>query len=636
MIQGLVAADFSSGKDQTGYPETLTASKMKNAEEYVSDSSSLLSLQPWIFKKEKWENLEGNEDDFHTFGYGLDRLGNGFETEFSSRSRGTIRSQSSFRSRRTRRYYVKPFTSIENSLIPQLYKDVEVEECIFSSPPPSVTPTLRPFCITDGSRIISKSSSNSSSMTLDNLLNKEVHDLNYNNDEFTSGEMDKDVRFPRLPEQTKQKRKSRRVQDARLAVPNLQQSQEQSHLLGSFDKILLFCLGINVGVMFTAITNRKEVEKLNGMLKQSENLVQDLQEELEMKDSFTVRELDNETTENQEPKLISTSDVSIALIQNQARTSHEPSNVTEEHDQQQLSDPASDPEALSKIEAELEAELERLEQSIHASSLKQRMNALAELDPDLVVDVVHGELKANKFDSESLDEAKGDTNSTSTSGTPDVNYAVSPTELSLRLHELVEARLHERIEVLERALSLNQKKVHLMEAERVSTGIDLSISDPGSSSNQESPRMAETETALDHPCCINLTGDAVGAYDEAYEEFMRMTETMQQSTPSSTNTGEQVGECYSFDRSLVWGLEDGNVDESSAGFDDEACEMEQTWKQISRGKEYGDEIIADLGSEEDDVEDEEGKELIQKIVEKTRKGSPVLRNAQMMLFSLDH
>ncbi|KAM0937895.1 putative protein POLAR [Dioscorea sansibarensis] len=612
-IRGIAAADVSSDTDQTGYLETSTTSAAltrMNSDEYVSDNSSLLSLQPWIFRREKCEKTEGNEDDFHPMGYGLERLANRFGTEFSPTNGGSFRSQSLFRSRRTRRYYVKPFTSIENSLIPQLYKDVEIEECIFSSPPPSLTPTLRPFCISDGSRIISKSSSGSSCMTLDNALHKEVHELDYKNSELTSGETDKDAGVPRLPERTKQKRKSRRV--------NPEQSQKHSHSRGSFGKFFMFCLGINVGVMFTALTNKRELEKLNGMLKHSESLVQDLQEELEMKDSFFVRELENETSEAREPNLISNAEEPTASIENQAPTSHEPVNVMEERDQQAPSELASDPEALSKIEAELEAELERLEQSLNASSLKQRIHDLAELDPDLTVDVVHGELKADKIDMESLDEGKGDTDSTSASEIPDVNYAVSPTELSIRLHELIEARLHERIEELERALSQSQRKAQLMETERVSTRIDFSISDTGSSSNQESPRLAEANIAQVHPFCINLTGDAVNAYDEAYEEFMRMTETMQQSTPSTTNADEQqTDECY--------------VGETLAGFDDEG----QTWEHMMKGKEYGDEIIADLGSEEDDVEDEEGKELIQKIVEKTRKGSPVLRNAQMMFFSLD-
>lgn len=228
MVQGISAADVSSDKDQIGYIETsttLTPSAMMSSEEYVSDNSSLLSLQPWIFKREKQEKMEGNEGDFHTMGYGLERLVNRFGTEFSPMSGDSIRRRSLFRSRRTRRYYVKPLTSVENSLIPQLYKDVEVEECIFSSPPPSLTPTLRPFCISDGSRIISKSSSGSSCMTLDNVLHKEVHELDCKNSELTSGETDKDGGAPRLPERSKQKRKSRRV--------NPERSQKHSHSRGN-------------------------------------------------------------------------------------------------------------------------------------------------------------------------------------------------------------------------------------------------------------------------------------------------------------------------------------------------------------------------------------------------------------------
>lgn len=148
---------------------------------------------------------------------------------------------------------------------------------------------------------------------------------------------------------------------------------------GLFDKIFMYCLGVNVGVMFAALANKRELEKLNGMLKYSESLVQDLQEELEMKDSVFVRELENETNEAREPNLISNAEKSTASIQNQALPSPEPVNVIEEDDQQAPSELASDPEALTKIEAELEAELERLEQSLNASSLKQRIHDLTEV-----------------------------------------------------------------------------------------------------------------------------------------------------------------------------------------------------------------------------------------------------------------
>ena len=47
--------------------------------------------------------------------------------------------------------------------------------------------------------------------------------------------------------------------------------------------------------MITSImANKREIDKLRELLKQNENLVQDLQEELEMKDSMTVKELQNE------------------------------------------------------------------------------------------------------------------------------------------------------------------------------------------------------------------------------------------------------------------------------------------------------------------------------------------------------
>ena len=117
--------------------------------------------------------------------------------------------------------------------------------------------------------------------------------------------------------------------------------------------------------MASLLSNKVEVEKLKDRLKQSENLVEDLQEELEMKDSLTVRELVNDD-DSQDIHELSFTHEKMSSFSNQAdmgvpiRYANEESANLEKI------------ESMSKIEAELEAELERLELSMKGSALKGR------------------------------------------------------------------------------------------------------------------------------------------------------------------------------------------------------------------------------------------------------------------------
>lgn len=58
-----------------------------------------------------------------------------------------------------------------------------------------------------------------------------------------------------------------------------------------------FFLGISVGIMSTIITNRSKVENMNALITETENLVQDLQEELEMNDLMNIKEIADEDLE---------------------------------------------------------------------------------------------------------------------------------------------------------------------------------------------------------------------------------------------------------------------------------------------------------------------------------------------------
>ncbi|GFQ08128.1 hypothetical protein PHJA_002956800, partial [Phtheirospermum japonicum] len=59
----------------------------------------------------------------------------------------------------------------------------------------------------------------------------------------------------------------------------------------SSDGAQLFYLGLTMGIAYSSLRYNLEIKKLTKSLKQSEDLVQDLHEELEMKDASTVKEL---------------------------------------------------------------------------------------------------------------------------------------------------------------------------------------------------------------------------------------------------------------------------------------------------------------------------------------------------------
>jgi phosphopantetheine adenylyltransferase len=74
-------------------------------------------------------------------------------------------------------------------------------------------------------------------------------------------------------------------------------------LAGLRDRICLFSAGITLGILSCCLSNKKEIEALKGTKKRMENLIQDLQDELEMKEGLTVKELHNETSIDHEGKV---------------------------------------------------------------------------------------------------------------------------------------------------------------------------------------------------------------------------------------------------------------------------------------------------------------------------------------------
>ncbi|KAI5352822.1 hypothetical protein L3X38_005714 [Prunus dulcis] len=203
------------------------------------------------------------------------------------------------------------------------------------------------------------------------------------------------------------------------------------HSQGSKYGMLLFLIGITIGIMYTIIAHKREVDKLNESRKQTQKLVQDLhkeEEEVEMKDSLNLKELSNLGFEFQGTD-------------------------------QTVDD---DAEAMSKIESELLAELELLELNVNTYSLS-RTPDIVELDPDFVAGVVEEDLRLDKVNWEPA----------GSSSDSDHEEAMCPRELSLRLHEVIESRLEARIMELETALGASQKRVHSMDFEHVKSKRDF-------------------------------------------------------------------------------------------------------------------------------------------------------------------
>ncbi|XP_020572971.1 uncharacterized protein LOC110019583 isoform X2 [Phalaenopsis equestris] len=587
------SSDISSWREEMASTSGIYSEVL--GEEFVRDNGSLLSLQPWIFKRAKC--LKRKEDS----------VGWSFDWGFSNGSPRRINPSSNWIGSRKRqdRCNFRPVTSDGNIFVPHLCSEkVEVEEYTFNFHPVSHVKDERLSHPIPSSRETRRIKVDSLVEQPENLQENEVSpsissEKKESFDEICDQVSDKLITVigvPHLPPQTLRKAeiRSKETKPGTLHTVSSQKLCKISDALGSFDGMLLFLLGIAIGVTSSSLSNKIEVEKLKKMLNDNKNLVQDLHEELEMKDLLTVKEIGNETDGNKEPghyKL----DKSIDNFQNSNW------NVAAPKMDEQIIKAGENPEALSEIEAELQAELEKLELNINASSIGQTVSDFIELDSALIADVAHGEFKEDLFINGGreypIDEDE-DSKNANTSGTArphDSNYSVSPKELSIRLHRVIESRLEERIKELESALEQSQMKLKLAEAERLSSKPPFSSSDGSESSKQN-----ESSSRLD------LAGDALVAYDEAYGELMRLAETEDEKLVSSIGAGDDKNE--------------------------------QVWEQIGwRSGSYEISGTEEEEEEEDDDDDsfDEGRDLIQKIVEKTKQGSPALLNAQRLFFFMD-
>ncbi|PKU65077.1 hypothetical protein MA16_Dca004692 [Dendrobium catenatum] len=598
------SSDISSGREEMASTSGIYSEVLE--EEFVRDNGSVLSLQPWIFKRAKCSKRE--EDSCASVCQSFDW---GF-SHGSPRRIGPSSNCVGSKKRQEERYNFRPITSAENIFMPHLCsKKVSVEEYTFNFHPSPHVKDERLSCLIPISRETIEMRVDSSVEQTENKQDKEsgpsISSQKQVSFDQLGNSINKDlttvIGVPKLPPQKlrKAEKKCKEAMRGSVDTSSSQKICKISNALGSYDGKLLFLLGLVIGVTSSGLSNKCEVEKLKKLLKDNKNLVQDLHEELEMKDSFIVKELGNETDGNKELENYNL-EKSLDALQNQNSKWH----ATDLKMDECMAKVGENAESFSEIEAELEAELERLEQNINAASIGQTTSAFIELDSELIADVVQGELREdlliNGGREYSTDEE--DYKDAGTGGTAqpyNSNYSVSPKELTLRLHRVIESRLEERINELESALEQSQMKLKVIEAERSSSKPPFSSSDTESSNQDSLESSKQNESSLRS----DLAGDALNAYDEAYEEFIRLAETEDEKLPSSISTIDNKEKAW---EQIVWG---------GGSYEISGTEEEE---------------------EEDDDDDDgfdEGKDLIQKIVEKTKQGSPAWLNAQRMLFLMD-
>ncbi|KAJ9140549.1 hypothetical protein P3X46_031182 [Hevea brasiliensis] len=541
----------------------------------------------------------------------------------------STRKRSSLRTKHIYGHFIKPLSSLESCLMAQLYKEhTKMEEYVLRVFP-SPSTTKRPLLVIDGNQTINRVNGHSFSAQIstdNNRLHKEENVCGVPPLPKTSA----------LDASNKIKSKTGKGHDKRYSNFHKAGSERRfDSQNGSFDQTILFCLGICVGIASSLLANRREVNKLKNFLKQKENLVQDLQEELEMKDSLTVKELADENYESQgtcENAFHYRAPIPVVSVHNMD------SSINNDGKESPYEKAEETSEDMSKIEAELEAELERLGLNMNLSNLERRLSDLVELDSDFVADFAQGELREDMVNGRTVVELESDRDASGTSTTHTGNYTVSPRELSLCLHEVIQSRLEKRVKKLEMALQNSERKLQLRESERKNVSSKLSNGELRYSSGEETE---ENFNSTAQPLVMNLSGEALDAYNEAYEELMKINESEEDDSPSWVYENNHEGGIPPFNESILWG-QNGAANDSLTHLtsNKEKPSRELYFNQLKASMERNpgiQELLYDGASEDEnsDCSDEMEKQLIQQIVEKTRNGSPVVQNAQRWLFSMD-
>ncbi|KAI4326567.1 hypothetical protein MLD38_031868 [Melastoma candidum] len=468
----------------------------------------------------------------------------------------SVKSNSSLRSRH-RHLWPNPLTSLESCFVAQLCNhNAEPADPIRSLPKPSSS-VAGPLLFTDRSNTISRSSEGfvgaSDATAAIGIQKQSQIEISRN----LAG-------VPPLPSLPTEITSDARSDISICCVGSRRKLYSQN---GWMHGIILFSLGLYVGIISSVARKRTDVDKLKDLLNQKENLVQDLQEELEMKDSVIIKELDNDISGSWITHQTSFPDADPTLSSNER---HE-SDVNEE-----LHKPGrvENLDSMRKIEAELEAELERLGLNVGLDNVQLN---------NMMVDIPkgHGDLEKD--------------GSSGSSTAPSANYAVSLRALTLRLHELIESQLEERIQELELALENSQRKLRLMEStQKVCTN-----------------RRFSSDVA--RPVVMNLPGEeTLSAYgEETYEEFMKF-DSSEETTPPCR------------DNSPVWQSIKPNGTTKPLLLN--RVEVANKTLSFEQGTDS-------LGMSRDESSDANDNMLIRQLVERTKRDAQVVMKVQQLLFS---
>ncbi|XP_040989384.1 uncharacterized protein LOC121236932 isoform X2 [Juglans microcarpa x Juglans regia] len=424
-------------------------------------------------------------------------------------------SRSSLRTKRSYGHFIKPLSSSGSCLVAQLCKEhAEMENYIFSSLPSPSTQSMGPLFVTDGSGILSIANAHFQNAQIGFEEDKVLGEACFVKNENMYG-------IPLLPtigslEFLTKMKKSRTCGSGRLSSSIKMVGGKHIHARsqeGSPDGIILFGLGIYLGIISSIMTNKREVDNLKELLKQTQNFVQDLQDELEMKDSVVVKELDNENYKSQNPS-DNSYDMALTTVSTEPHTSS--TKYADKKIYDWTVEESSEP--MSKIEAELEM----LELNINASSLDRRLSDLVELDLDFVADFAQGELRADMINDRAA-QPKSNEDARDTSTPHSGNYSVSPRELSLRLHEVIQSRLEDRVLELETALQNSQRKLNLMQSRPANSWKEFSRCERDSSVRESS--IAQKCNPLAQPLFLD-------ADSEAYIDLVKTDDSEYQVLPS--------------------------------------------------------------------------------------------------------
>nr|GEW75722.1 hypothetical protein CTI12_AA046920 [Tanacetum cinerariifolium] len=454
------------------------------SQHFKKDTEKMDYIVPESPKSENYVK-NGKKECFRCVGGMHEASTSRFEGDYEGRGSVLLRpltrgNRSGLRSRRANGRELRPLSSLDSCLTAQLFKEhVEIEDYKFRSFGSPSMQSARALNVTDGSKVISASDD---AFVVQN--GNPVTCLGDNN--VFSG-------VPSLPDR-----------GGRLSSSTTMEGGKYFNLSGSSHAKRLLSLGMSLGLISSSMETKREIEKLNGLLKQTENLVQDLHDELEMKDALIVQEIN---IEHEKSLPVCNNNVSLEDESLFSVSQHDLEEATN-HDNRGVEGQKVKCDSLSNIEAELEAELEMLEMNITSSSRKGSLSKRAEL----------------------------------------------------RLHEVLESQLEERIRELEAEIQMKQTQNH-----------------------KSFHSWKHYGNPVDEPVVLNLSGEAVDAYNEAYDQFSKVSDSEEEEVANSGQTSRHSG---------------------------------NNWTPQS-GKGFG--------------EDEMEKMLIKHIVEKAKKGSPAVLNAQRAL-----